>query len=101
MQPGCSLPRGEASASVVWNRGRRQKSAFPSCRSVSFLYGELVFDVNTAYFHNHGGYDFAKQFYTGAYKSAIEIVGGEQYILSAVMHADVYKRQAVTAPPLS
>ena len=26
----------------------------------AFLYGELVFDVNTAYFHNHGGYDFAK-----------------------------------------
>ena len=47
----------------------------------AFLYGELVFDVNTAYFHNHGGYDFAKQFYTDAYKSAIEIVGGEQYIL--------------------
>ena len=42
----------------------------------AFLYGELVFDVNTAYFHNHGGYDFAKQFYTDAYKSAIEIVGG-------------------------
>ena len=40
------------------------------------LYGELLFDVNTAYFHNHGGYDFAKQFYTDAYKSAIEIVGG-------------------------
>ena len=36
----------------------------------AFLYGELVFDVNTAYFHNHGGYDFAKQFYTDAYKSS-------------------------------
>lgn len=58
----------------------------------AFLYGELVFDVNTAYFHNHGGYDFAKQFYTDAYKSAIEIVGGEQYILSAVMHADEHNR---------
>ena len=58
----------------------------------AFLYGELIFDVNTAYFHNHGGYDFAKQFYTDAYKSAIEIVGGEQYILSAVMHADERNR---------
>ena len=58
----------------------------------AFLYGELVFDVNTAYFHNHGGYDFAKQFYTDAYKSAIETVGGEQYILSAVMHADERNR---------
>ena len=52
------------------------------------LYGELIFDVNSAYFDNHGGYDFAKQFYTDAYRSAIEIVGGEQFILSAVMHAD-------------
>ena len=58
----------------------------------AFLYGELVFDVNTAYFHNHGGYDFAKQFYTEAYKAAIKIVGGEQYILSAVMHADERNR---------
>ena len=51
-------------------------------------YGELLFDVNSAYFYNHGGYEFAKQFFADAYKAAIEIVGGEQYILSAVMHAD-------------
>ena len=58
----------------------------------AFRYGELVFDVNSAYFYNHGGYDFAKQFYTEAYKAAIKIVGGEQYILSAVMHADERNR---------
>ena len=58
----------------------------------AFRYGELVFDVNSAYFYNHGGYDFAKQFYTDAYKAAVEIVGGEQYILSAVMHADERNR---------
>lgn len=52
------------------------------------LFGELIFDVNSAYFHNHGGYEFAKKFYADAYKAAIDIVGGEQYILSAVMHAD-------------
>ena len=56
------------------------------------LYGELIFDVNSAYFYNHGGYEFAKQFYTDAYKAAVEIVGGEQYILSAVMHADERNR---------
>lgn len=55
-------------------------------------FGELVFDVNSAYFYNHGGYDFAKQFYADAYKAAVEIVGGEQYILSAVMHADERNR---------
>ena len=58
----------------------------------AYHYGELIFDVNSAYFDNHGGYDFAKQFYTDAYKSAIEIVGGEQFILSAVMHADERNR---------
>ena len=59
------------------------------------LYGELIFDVNSAYFYNHGnhgGYEFAKQFYEDAYRAAIEIVGGEQYILSAVMHADERNR---------
>ena len=55
-------------------------------------YGELVFDVNSAYFYNHGGYEFAKQFYTDAYKAAVEFVAGEQYILSAVMHADERNR---------
>ena len=44
--------------------------------------------MNSAYFYNHGGYEIAKQFYADAYKAAVEIVGGEQYILSAVMHAD-------------
>ena len=55
-------------------------------------YGELLFDVNSAYFYNHGGYEFAKQFYADAYKAAVEIVGGEQHILSAVMHADERNR---------
>ena len=31
-------------------------------------YGELVFDVNSAYFHNHGGYEYARQFYGEAPK---------------------------------
>ena len=58
----------------------------------AFRYGELVFDVNSAHFHRHGGCGFAKQFYTDADKATIEIVGGEQYILSAVMHADERNR---------
>ena len=51
-------------------------------------YDELVFDVNSAYFHNHGGYEYAKAYYAEAYRVAVDIIGGEQYILSAVMHAD-------------
>ncbi|MCD8354109.1 MAG: plasmid recombination protein [Clostridiales bacterium] len=56
------------------------------------LFGELIFDVNSAYFHNHGGYEYARQFYTDVYQAAVDIVGGEQYILSAVMHADERNR---------
>ena len=55
-------------------------------------YGEMVFDVNTAYFHNHGGYEYAKAFFAEAYKAAVSIVGDEKYILSAVMHADERNR---------
>lgn len=29
-------------------------------KSDANLYGELIFDVNSAYFYNHGGYEFAK-----------------------------------------
>ena len=60
-------------------------------------YCELIFDVNSAYFDNHGGYEFAKQFYADAYKAAVQIVGGEQYVLSAVMHADEINRAMAEA----
>ena len=52
------------------------------------VFDELVFDVNTAYFEENGGYDFSKKFYEEAYRLAVNEVGGEEYILSAVMHAD-------------
>ena len=51
-------------------------------------YCEMIIDVNSAYFHNHGGYEFAKRFYASAYRAAVNIIGGEEYVLSAVMHAD-------------
>ena len=37
-------------------------------------YCELVFDVNSAYFDNHGGYEFAKQFYADAYKAGCGVL---------------------------
>jgi hypothetical protein len=49
---------------------------------------ELVFDVNSAYFENNGGYEYAKSFFEEAYRCAVEEIGGEQFVLSAVMHAD-------------
>jgi len=57
-------------------------------RKDPFIVDELVFDVNTSYFENHGGYEYAKSFFKEAYQCAINEIGGEQFILSAVMHAD-------------
>ena len=54
----------------------------------AFIVDELVFDVNTAYFQSGGGYDYAVSFFEEAYRCAVEEIGGEQYVLSAVMHAD-------------
>lgn len=51
------------------------------------VYDEMILDVNSDYFEQHGGYEFAKRFYEEAYRFAIKVYGEEQ-ILSAVMHAD-------------
>lgn len=51
------------------------------------IFNELVIDVNTRYFEEHGGYEYARQFYKEAYCFGCEIYG-EENIVSAVMHAD-------------
>lgn len=53
---------------------------------------EFIYDVNTAYFDHNGGYEYAKEFFAEAYRMAVKEAGGEQYILSAVMHADERNR---------
>jgi len=53
---------------------------------------ELIFDVNTAYFDRNGGYEYAREFFAEAYRLAVKEAGGEQYVLSAVMHADERNR---------
>ena len=52
------------------------------------VFAELVFGVNTTYFEERGGYDYAVEFFEEAYRMAIKEVGDEKYILSAVLHAD-------------
>ena len=54
----------------------------------SAIADEFVFDVNTDYFEQNGGYDYAVDFYRAAYELAVKEVGSEDYILSAVLHAD-------------
>jgi len=53
-----------------------------------FIVDELVFGINTAYFEQYGGYEYAKEFFQEAYQYAVKEIGGEEFILSAVMHAD-------------
>ncbi len=51
------------------------------------VFDEMIFDVNTAYFEDHGGYDYACAFYEEVFRFAQKEYGVEN-ILSAVMHAD-------------
>ena len=51
------------------------------------LFDEMVVDINTQYFEEHGGYDYAVRFYEEAYRFAVKEYG-EENIVSAVMHAD-------------
>jgi len=58
------------------------------------IFAEMIFDVNTAYFDDVGeqlgvgGYEYAKSFFEEAYKCALKEIGSEDYVLSAVLHAD-------------
>ena len=56
-------------------------------RADAVLFDEIIFDVNTMYFEEHGGYEYAKEFFAEAYRYACEKYG-EENIVSAVMHAD-------------
>ena len=58
------------------------------------VFGELVFDVNTDFFEERGGYEYAKKFYEEAYRMAVKEVGSEEYILSAILHADERNKEA-------
>ena len=51
------------------------------------VFDEMIFDVNTAYFEEHGGYEYACRFYEEAFHFAQKEYGQEN-IVSAVMHAD-------------
>ena len=51
------------------------------------VFDEMIFDVNTAYFEEHGSYEYARQFYEEAFHFAEKEYGPDN-IVSAVMHAD-------------
>ena len=51
------------------------------------VFDEMIMDVNTDYFEQNGGYEYACRFYNEAFHFA-EKVYGKDHIVSAVMHAD-------------
>ena len=55
------------------------------------LFDEMLLDVNSRYFEEHGGYEFAEKFFGDAYRFCCDEVG-EEHILSATMHADERNR---------
>ena len=62
-------------------------------RDDATVFDEVIFDVNTMYFEDNGGYDYAVRFYEEAYRYACEKFGKEN-IVSAVMHADEINKAA-------
>ena len=56
-------------------------------REDATLIDEIIIDVNTQYFEDHGGYEYAKKFYEEAFHF-IEKKFGADNIVSAVLHAD-------------
>ena len=51
------------------------------------IFDEIIFDINSDYFEQNGGYEFAKEFYEKAFHFAEQEMGAKN-IISAVMHAD-------------
>ena len=62
-------------------------------RENATIFDEVVFDINTMYFEENGGYEYAKSFYEEAYRYACSKFG-EENIVSAVMHADELNKAA-------
>ena len=44
------------------------------------VFDEMVVDINTQYFEEHGGYDYAVRFYEEAYRFAVGEFGAENII---------------------
>ena len=51
------------------------------------VFDEIIFDINSDYFEQNGGYEFAKEFYEKAFHFAEQEMDAKN-IISAVMHAD-------------
>ena len=86
----CFYENGEAETyEQTFNRMLSEKKiVIHGTKPDAKLFCEFVFDINTTYFDERGGYEYAKSFFEEAYRLAVKEAGSEDYIISAVMHAD-------------
>lgn len=80
-------PEGKSYLQILREMEAEGKVSERGLREDATLFDEMIFDVNTKYFDVHGGYDYAKEFFSKCYEFACEKYG-EEYVVSAVMHAD-------------
>ena len=86
-------PGNESYLEIMKRMEAEGKVSTRGLRKDATLFDEMIIDVNTMYFEEHGGYDFAKNFFEDAFHFAEEKYGAEN-IISAVMHADELNQAA-------
>ena len=87
-------PEGRSYMDILREKDAAGVATLRGLRQDAKLFDELVLDVNTMYFEEHGGYEYAKEFFAEAYRFACEKYGGDERIISAVMHADEINKAA-------
>ncbi len=86
-------PGGESYMDILRRMEEEGMVSTRGLRQDATLFDEVVIDVNTMYFENHGGYDYAKEFYETAFHFCEEKFGRDN-VISAVMHADELNKAA-------
>ena len=86
-------PHGKSYMDILREKEASGELSRRGLKQDATIFDEVVFDVNTMYFEERGGYEYAKQFYEEAYRFACEKYG-ESNIISAVMHADEINKAA-------
>lgn len=86
-------PGGMSYMEILTEKEKSGEISRKGLRQDATLFDEMIIDVNTMYFEERGGYDYAKEFYEEAFHFA-EMKYGSENIVSAVMHADEINQAA-------
>lgn len=86
-------PDGKSYMEILSEKEDAGEVSRKGLRKDATLFDEMIIDVNTMYFEERGGYEYAKTFYEEAFHFAEQKFGSEN-IVSAVMHADEINQAA-------